>query len=78
MPQEYKLSGELGAAGLKVPLGCFVIVSGPMALDGWVDATLGHYVGVGFSDDAFRCLGERCSGGFPSSLGSLSVGALSN
>jgi hypothetical protein len=48
MPEEFKLSGELGAAGLKVPLGWFAIVSGPMALDGWVDANLGHYVGVGF------------------------------
>ena len=64
MPQEYKLSGELGAAGLKVPLGWFVIVSGPMALDGWVDATLGHYVGVGFLTMLFAVLVSGAAVGF--------------
>ena len=47
MPQEYKLSGEIGDAGLKVPLGLLAVVSVPMALDGLVDAHLGHFMGVG-------------------------------
>jgi len=47
MPQEYKLSGEIGDAGLKVPLGLLAAVSVPMALDGLVDAHLGNFVGTG-------------------------------
>lgn len=47
MPREYKLSGELGEAGLKVPLGWFAATALPMALDGWVDAALGNYAGSG-------------------------------
>ena len=64
MAQEYKLSGELGTAGLKVPLGWFAITSGPMALDGWVDANLGHYVGVGFLTMLLAVLVSGASVGF--------------